>query len=132
MFIAIDIGATNIRVSSYGSLKSTKYNKKIVLPATDNQPYELAVQNISKVIKGLSGKDGIEGIAISMSGVIDPKRKIIKRTAAYPDWNGHKLSEDLGMLFSCKNAIEGDAVCAGLGEKFTGKGKDFNSIGFVI
>lgn len=132
MFIALDIGATNIRISSYKDLQTTTYDKKVVLPADDNQPYDLMLRHVSSVITELSNGISVKGIGVSMSGVIDPKRKIIKRTAAYPNWNGHKLSEDLGKQFGCMNAIEGDAVCAGLSEKFMGKGKDFDSMGFVI
>jgi len=132
MYIAIDVGGTNIRVSGFKSLRSAEVSSKVTLRAQDNQPYDVALTNILEAIKQIAGREAVAGVGVSVTGGVNPVKKYIRSSDAYPEWEGKSLSGDLGKELSCKHSIENDAVCAGLGEKFMGKGKDFQSMGFII
>jgi glucokinase len=132
MYIAFDIGGTNIRISSYKELTPESFAQKIVLKSADNQSYTDALATFVKTIKDLVGNESVDGIGISMSGAIDPLEGRINQSDAFLDWSGKAFARDLGEVFNCTAKIENDAVTAGLAERVYGAGKNFTSIGFII
>lgn len=133
MYITIDIGGTNLRISSYKSLDPKSFLQKEQFLSKDFQKYGFAINKISEEAKKLAGDESIDGVAISITGEIDPIKKIILDSDSFRYWEGFTIAEDLQKSLNCSNVkIENDAVVAGLADRYFGAGKDYKSMGFII
>lgn len=132
MYITIDIGGTNIRVSSFKDLNPESFIEKRQFLSQDCQKYQYAINKLSSQIKEMVGEHKLEGVGISMTGSMDPKKGLIIGSDSFIDWEGFNICDDLKKELNCIVKIENDAVVAGLAERYFGEGKDAKSMGFVI
>jgi glucokinase len=132
MYFTIDIGGTNIRISSYSDLDPNSFIEKKQLLSRDFEKYRYAVNSLAENIKTMAKNNEIQGVGISMTGSMDPISGRVIGSDSFPYWEGFNICEDLGKELNCIVKIENDAVVAGLAERYFGKGKDYKSMGFVI
>jgi len=126
MYIAIDIGATYLRVAigKEKILEIIKERTKISNEELKNQ----IVSNIRKLVKKYNAK--IESIGVSSIGPLDMKRGIIIKPANLPVRN-FKIVEILEKEFKVDAYLINDAISATIAEKFYGKGKNYENLVYV-
>jgi glucokinase len=127
--IGVDMGGTKIHaslisgreiVSEYIIDTPAKESEKIVI--------ERLIEAIEKVFQ-----PGCEGIGIGVPSVVDWKKGIVYDVVAIPSWKEVHLKEILENHFKIPVYINNDSNCFALGEKFFGKGIDFeNFVGVTI
>lgn len=127
MYIAVDIGGTNIRVAGSQSLHKPKLQKMLKTKVKNN--YKKDLEEIVSLIKKI-GKDNIEGIGVSIAGRFN-KKGILVVSPNLSDWNKKDLGTDLSKIFKCNVKVNNDAYAAALGEAYYGYGKAKNFL-FIV
>jgi len=126
MYIAIDIGATYLRVA-IGKDKILEIVKERTKNSNEGLKNQI-VSNIRKLIEKYNAK--IESIGISTIGPLDMKKGVIIKPANLPIKN-FKIVEILKKEFKVDAYLINDAISATLAEKFYGKGKNYENLVYV-
>lgn len=124
--IAVDIGATNIRVAS-GTKEGLDHKIK-ELTDTGNGADGISIQ-IIRMIEELEVKD-IHGIGIGSIGPISLEKGEITNTPNYP-FNYIPVVKPLTDHFGVKTTIVNDCAAAVLGEQTFGAGRGLRNIVYV-
>lgn len=129
--IAMDIGGTKIKlglvkqdkVLSSASINAESSNGlKDKLSAIESKVNEMLLQHSIS-------KNDIEGVGISMPGIVDSKqKKVLSIDNKFNDVVDINLSEWIFKTWQTKLEIENDARCALIGEWQYGKGKGYDSV----
>lgn len=122
--LTIDVGGTFIKYAVMNDDAQIFERGKISTPL-DNR------KNFFNAIKTIYEKFSVEGIAISMPGVIDSARGVCVKSAALSYNDGCNIVLELGEIYKCPVTIENDARCAALAEAKFGSLADVDA-GFVI
>ena len=125
-FLAVDIGATNIRVASgdHGGL-----NSKLSEPTDrDNGPLGVSAQIIRMAHE--LGMDSVESAGVGSIGPIDIASGNIVNTTNLP-FKEIPVSEPLREVFDIPISLLNDCTAAVLGEKRFGAGKDVDNLAYV-
>ena len=120
----IDVGGTFIKYAVMNEQAEFFSRGKIPTPL-DNR------KNFFNAIKNLYENFLVEGIAISMPGVIDSARGICIKSSALNFNSGCNIVNELGEICKCPVTIENDARCAALAEAKFGALADVDD-GFVM
>ncbi len=126
MYIAIDIGGTNIRIASFSSL-TQDHPENIEKMSMQNNYAE----DLKNIIATISTHEHVEGIGVSIRGVLDAQKSSIEISSFISDWVDRPFQQDLSEAFHCPVRIENDAASSALGEAVFGQGKDKDFI-FII
>ena len=125
-YIAVDIGATNIRVAS-GSKDGL--GRKLAERTDTSNGAEGISKQIIRMIEELEIKD-IQGIGIGSIGPISLERGEITNTPNYP-FNDIPVVKPITEHFGVKATIVNDCAAAVLGEQTFGAGKGLENIVYV-
>ena len=125
-YIAVDIGATNIRVASGN--KDGLRHKLSELTDTGNGPEGVSMQ-IIRMVEELKAVD-IQGIGIGSIGPISLSTGEITNTPNYP-FNDIPVVKPLTEHFGVKTTIVNDCAAAVMGEQTFGAGVGFENIVYV-
>lgn len=129
MFIAIDIGATNTRVASFGS---TDPASLLTLEKfSSSQEYSELYDHITESIWKLSDGNPIETITIGSAGLVAPDHKLLLRNAFLPATANKPIVDTLEHEFDTKVLLNNDAVCSAVGESYLGVGKQGKRILYI-
>ena len=122
MYIAIDIGGTNVRITSSKSIEQPFLgdSRRFGVRNDYGEVLRLIVQGISD----LAGNQPIMGIGCCFAGTLNQSKDTILAAPNISDWVGRPLAQDLKSEFHCKVVMENDAACAALGEAVYGLGKE--------
>lgn len=126
--LTIDVGGTFTKYAIMTGVRSFKFVTKDKIPTekTSHEKFLLSLTNLFKA------NDDVEGIALSMPGLIDTQRGICISSGALNFSNGHCMVEELqGMCGDIPVTIENDANCAALAEVQSGSLTDVNNA-FVL
>lgn len=127
--IGIDLGGTNIRV---GLIRNNNLVKIETLPVRKTNVANDVVDDLSDLIKKFDFNE-IEGIGIGVPGVVDVERGIVYDVQNIPSWKEVHIKKILGKKFNVPVNVNNDANCFAIGEKYFGKGKNFqNIVGLII
>src|SRR5438105_1104067 len=128
--IGVDLGGTNLRIAAVDE------NGRIL--ETINTATEVArgrdavVKEMCEAIRSLALKHhsagSLRGIGIAVSGIIDMRSGMIRRSPNLPDWQDYPVKEEIERQLSTSVYLENDANSAALGEKWLGAGKEENDI----
>ncbi len=129
MYIAIDVGGTNIRVASFTSPQDPQIIDSVKIRNLDDYPQDF--QNIAEAIENLSDGKVLEGIGIGIPCVLDETKTIIKRAVNVKTWREKDLKGELEARFECPVRMDNDATIAALGEAIYGHGQDRDFV-FII
>ncbi len=122
--LTVDIGGTFIKYAVMN--EDAKFFQRGKIPSpTDTR------QNFFDAIHKLYKNFNVEGIALSMPGVIDSARGICVKSAAFSFNDGCNIVYELGEICKCRVTIENDARCAALAEAKFGALADVAD-GFVM
>ena len=120
MYIAIDVGATNVRIAGSKKLEHFSFDKIERFELSHN--FENDFTKITEIIKKIS--DGnIEAIGIGAPGTFNEEKKILISATNLPEWVNVFFVEKLAEEFNCPVYADNDGVVASLGEFFYGKNK---------
>lgn len=123
MYLVIDVGGTYTKYG-YFDLDGNCFEqgKYPTIKTNRNEFYE-------KII--LLAKD-VEGIAISMPGLIDSEKGIVHDITLLPFLAHHNIKEDLEKRIHIPVTIENDAKCSALGELWKGHLKNVHNGLFLV
>lgn len=122
--LAADVGGTFIKYAVMDEDANFFQRGKIPTPLDNRKNFFNAIKNIYK-------KFSVEGIALSLPGVIDSARGICLKSAALSFNNCCNIVHELGEICKCPVTIENDARCAALAEAKFGALADVDD-GFVM
>ena len=122
--LTVDVGGTFIKYAVMSESAQIFERGKLPTPLDSKQNFFNAIKNIYE-------KFSVEGIALSMPGVIDSERGICVKSAALDFNSGCNISNELGEICKCPVTIENDARCAALAEAKFGALSDVDA-GFVM
>lgn len=125
-YIAIDIGATNIRVAT-GDYQGI--HKKIAEPTETKKGPKGVSRQISRLIESILDEDP-SGIGIGSIGPIDYKNGVITNTPNYPIQN-ITIREPLIQRYKVPVTIVNDCAAAVLGEQVFGDGRGLENLVYV-
>ena len=122
--LTIDVGGTFIKYAVMNEDAEIFQRGKIPTPLDTRQNFFDAIKNIYKNFS-------VEGIALSLPGVIDSARGVCVKSAALNFNSGCNIVRELGEICKCQVAVENDARCAALAEAKFGALADVDD-GFVM
>lgn len=129
-YIGIDLGGTNMRagrvtdgiLAAYQSMPTPKEAK------SSQETVEALVQLICSV-----WDPGVKAIGVGVPSVVDRKRGIVYNVTNIPHWKEVPLKDMLEAGFCVPVAVDNDANCFALGERYFGEGRNFdNFVGLTI
>ena len=127
--LGIDLGGTNVRV---GLVENNSLVRVESLPISKNDDDIIVLNNIYNLID-LFSKEEILGIGIGGPSVVDVERGIVYDVQNIPSWKEVRLKELVENNFGVPVYVNNDANCFAAGEKYFGKGKDYNNIvGLIV
>lgn len=126
--LAIDVGGTFTKYAVMTGTRSFKISTKDKI-ATEKTSHEKFLESLTNIFKA---NDDVEGIALSMPGLIDTQQGVCISSGALNFSNGHCLAEELqNMCGGIPVTIENDAKCAALAEVRSGSLTDVKNA-FVL
>ena len=120
--LAIDVGGTFTKFAVMTGTRTFKIADKNKIP-TVRTNHEDFVQSLAEIFKAHSD---VEGIALSMPGLIDTAAGICISSGALDFSNGHNIAAELKTLCGVPVTVENDANCAALAEVKSGALADVN------
>ncbi len=127
--LGIDLGGTNVRV---GLVENDSLLKVESTPISRTDDPMDVVNDISRLIEKFSG-DGITGIGVGVPSVVDVEKGIVYDVQNIPSWKEVHLKDLLQEKFRVPVYVNNDANCFAVGEKYFGKGKNYeNIVGLIV
>jgi predicted NBD/HSP70 family sugar kinase len=125
--LTIDAGGTFIKHAIMSGTRSFKISAqgKVPTPKDSHEKFLDALANI------FNAHEDIEGIAVSMPGLIDTFKGVCISGGALSFTNGHCLAEELQNMCGVPVTVENDANCAALAEVKSGSLTDVKNA-FVL
>lgn len=127
--IGVDLGGTNVRV---GLIENDSLVRADSVPIRKTGNALDVVNDISSLIeKFMTGE--ISGIGIGVPSVVDVEKGVVYDVQNIPSWKEVHLKELLEETFKAPVYVNNDANCFAVGEKYFGKGKNYeNIVGLII
>lgn len=112
------------------------YDGKIVRRETADMPFDRSqnetITETCRIIEEVFDRD-VEGIGIGVPGLVDLKEKKVLDWAYPTAWDSILLSDAISDFFNKPVAVNNNANCFAIGEKYYGKGKNHsNFVGVVM
>ena len=129
MYIAIDIGGTNMRIA----LVDLSGKETIVKLESHRVPqdYTIGINELSGYITDLSKGQVIQGIGACFPGIID-KNDMVTTANNLPSWTMKPIKETLQERFNVPVKLVHDAQGAAIGEALFGAGKGYDRFVYFI
>lgn len=124
MYLVIDVGGTYTKYGYYNKNGIASYNSKYPTIKTNINDFYDKIMNLIN--------EDVEGIALSMPGLIDSKNGIIQAITLLPFLKTHNIIEELEAKTKLKVSVENDAKCAALGELWKGHLQNISNGLFII
>ncbi|WP_300385454.1 ROK family protein [Clostridium sp.] len=128
MYACLDIGGTSIKVA-IADENGNLFSKDTLFVS---HKLENFINAIVSWVEKMKLQYDIKGIAISSPGAVNTKTGIVGGDSAVPCIHGPNWKEVLGGKLGLPVSIENDANCAALAEAFSGSGKEFKDMMFVV
>ncbi len=129
MYIAVDIGGTQIRVAVYpkGDQRPVK-QKRITTQGKDQSPLERLIEVVAEQ---WPVNDHVCGIGVAAPGPINPQLGIIYSAPNIPGWEKLPLAHILQDRFGVPTRLGNDANMAALGEWRYGAGQGHHNLMYL-
>ncbi len=118
--LTIDVGGTFTKYAVVTGVRRFKIQTRGKFP-TEKTNHEKFLESLVEIFKD---NDDVEGIALSMPGLIDTYKGICISSGALEFSNGHKIVAELQDKCGVRVTVENDANCAALAEIKSGSLKD--------
>ncbi len=129
MYIAIDVGGTNMRVALLDLAGGEKIVKIQSHPVS--QDFSTGINELMDCIANVSGDEKIEGIGACFPGIID-KNDMITTANNLPDWVQKPIKEPLQQRFQVPVKLVHDVQAPALGEALYGAARGRDRFVFII
>jgi glucokinase len=121
--LGIDLGGTNVRVGLVQNNELVSVESKPISAG----PKTKVLSDIYELIEKFGAQD-IAGIGVGVPSVLDPVKGIVYDVQNIPSWREVRLKDLLESKYQLPVYINNDANCFAAGEKYFGKGKNYNNI----
>lgn len=120
--IGVDMGGTRIRA---GKIRNNKIENIVsdFVPKTDNAD-EVTGVLVSLITRIIDNR--VAGIGIGVPSLVDSEKGIVYNVQNIPSWEEVYLRDILEKEFEVPVYINNDANCFAVGERFFGKGKEYD------
>ncbi|MBR1646462.1 MAG: ROK family protein [Selenomonadaceae bacterium] len=125
--LTIDVGGTFIKFAVMSGTRTFKITTQDKIPTPKKNHEEF----LNALVGIFNNFDDVEGIAVSMPGLIDTDKGVCISSGALEFSNGHCVAEELQNICSVPVTVENDANCAALAEVKSGSLTDVNNA-FVL
>lgn len=125
--IGIDMNTTNVRIARIKDNKVKKYLTEKI-KAKDNK--EALINQIGSLIERVITPE-VSGIGMGVPSVVDTEKGIVYDVQNIPSWEKVHLKSIYEEKFELPVFINNDANCCALGEKYSGRVEDYDSIAVV-
>lgn len=129
MYIAIDVGGTNMRIALMDLSKEGSILKIESRPVPQN--YAIGIEEMMDCIAQLSAGQVIEGIGACFPGILDENDMIITANNL-PDWAHKPIKETLEERFKKPVKLTHDVLAAAVGEALFGSARGRSSFVYII
>lgn len=119
-YLSLDVGGTNIKYGILNEVGDILFKDKFKTERKKEDFLKILVELIEKHKE----EYGIQGVALSMPGVIDTKKGHLITAGALFELYDFPLKEVLEQKTGVKVSIENDVNCVALAEKWLGNGRD--------
>lgn len=126
MYVALDIGGTNIRIAASDLLSSIVITKRTFFPNTNNFSHDFP--KLLEEIRLISKDETIEGIGIGIAGQLNIDQTKLIDAPNFQTWNNKPIVETMQQTFSCPVVMHNDGVDGALGEAVF---RDYKSENFI-
>ena len=109
-YLTIDVGGTSTKYAVMSRAAKIFERGEFVTPKDTHENFLNAIVKLHKIY------NDVEGIAISLPGIIDAEKGFCKASESIPHNNGHYIADELEKICGVKVAVENDANCAALAE----------------
>lgn len=122
--LGIDLGGTNIRVGlvTDGTLKKT-----VSAPISSKEREEDVLYLIYELIDEVFFSS-VQGIGIGVPSIVDTKNGIVYEVQNIPSWKEVHLKKIIEKKYKVPVYVNNDANCFAVGEKYFGKGQNYDSV----
>ena len=114
--LTIDVGGTFTKYAVMSGTRTFKIAAKDKIPTAKKNHEEF----LKSLVDIFNAHDEVEGIGVSMPGLIDTQRGVCISSGALDFSNGHCIAEELQQMCGVPVTIENDANCAALAEVKSG------------
>lgn len=121
--IAVDMGATNLRVARFPRPQPPAAESIKLRTKASEGPDAVIARMIESIEKLLPARKRKLRIGVGSPGPLDPAQGVILETPNMPGWSDVPLCQRLADHFSCPVVLENDANLAALGEWQHGAGE---------
>lgn len=129
MYIAIDVGGTNLRVALVDLAEDERIVKLESQPVS--QDFEIGMQQLMDCVAHVSAGHAIEGIGACFPGIIDPQ-DMITTANNLPDWEQKPIVPTLQQRFQVPVKLVHDVQAAAIGEALYGAARDSDRFVYFI
>jgi predicted NBD/HSP70 family sugar kinase len=126
MYVLIDVGGTNIRVSTIEHADSIGEPRMF---STPRDPEEAVAYIQSVIDEDRKGRE-VSHIVMGLPGIIDAEG-VLYKAPNLSTWEGFPIKRRLAEYFHAQVHIENDAALVGLGEAVYGAGKNGMIVGYL-
>ena len=127
MFLFLDIGGTNTRITTTSSPDAFTPPVKCPTPPIFTE----AIAALSAQILPLVADQPIQGVVVGLPGTMNKETGRLAASPNLSDWIGHPIQEELENLTQVPVRIINDSALAGLGEACSGAGRDFDIVAYL-
>ena len=128
--IGVDLGGTNLRAAAVE--ESGNSLEVLESPTAADRGREHVLDQIAGGIRRLMHKYGARhrllGVGVGVPGIIDLEAGVVRSAANLPGWADFPVRDRLESALGVTVALENDANCAALGEKWLGAGRDVDDL----
>lgn len=114
--LTVDVGGTFTKYAVVTGARSFKIVKRDKIP-TQRKSHEDFLRSLTNIFKA---NDDVEGLALSMPGLIDTQQGVCISSGLLDFSNGHCIAEELQNMCGVPVTVENDANCAALAEVRSG------------
>ena len=111
-FIAMDIGATNVRIARTRSLENPSFEN--VRNFRLSHDFKADFDKITNTAKEIA-KQKISAVGVALPGRLNENKSSLAAVVNLPEWVGKNIKEGMEAALKCEAFFENDAVASGLG-----------------
>jgi predicted NBD/HSP70 family sugar kinase len=126
MYVALDIGGTNIRIAASELLSPIVITQRTFFPNTNNFSHDFP--KLLEEIRTISKESTIEGIGVGIAGQITEDKQTLVEAPNFPSWNNQNIVKQITDTFPCPVVMQNDGVAGALGEAVF---RDYKSENFI-
>lgn len=125
--LAVDVGGSSVKLGRWHSGKLTPLGKQPT-PRNLIGYYHLLKESRER----LQRVDDVQGIAISLCGLVDREEGIVNGNGGIPYIQNSLIHHELSKRLNVDVSIENDANCAGLAESRLGAGRNDDTVVMLV